>query len=186
MEFWKDIQDYESIYQISSFGNVRSLDRYQNGKFYKGQIIKPIPRNGYLSVWLYKDGDRSIKNVHRLVAMQFIPNPNNYPVVNHIDGNKQNNNKANLEWTTVSYNTKHAYEKGLIKTTENMIKARRENVKIAAQSCEIKVKCVERNIVYDSVIQAAKDNGLKGSSSIIRACKNPNKKAAGFHWEYVN
>ena len=102
---WKDVPGYEGLYQVSNFGEVRSL-------FYRGkklvQILKAAAdKKGYLHVGLWKDGKVRTKQVHRLVALAFIPNPNNLSVVNHIDWNKQNNRVDNLEWCTVRYNSMH-------------------------------------------------------------------------------
>ena len=102
MEEWRDIKGYEGRYQISSEGRVRSLDRIgKNGYSYKGKILKPRPtKRGYIKANL----SGKIYAVHRLVAQAFIPNPNNYPVVNHKDENPSNNCIENLEWCDVKYN----------------------------------------------------------------------------------
>lgn len=121
-EIWKDIPNYEGFYQISSFGNVRSLDRvihFQKGNpkrntFSKGKRIKnQISNSGYYRTKLCKNQTRKMFSVHRLVAEVFIPNPENKPQVNHIDGNRLNNHVENLEWATMSENVLHAYETGL-------------------------------------------------------------------------
>ena len=112
MEQWKDIEGYEGIYQISSHGRVRS---FKNGKI---KIMKPrINDKGYNTACLRKDGKSKYKLVHRLVAEAFIPNNDGKPYVNHIDGNKLNNNINNLEWVTPSENTLHAISTGLLDIT---------------------------------------------------------------------
>lgn len=116
-EFFKDIPNYEGIYQVSNLGNVKSLDRkiYSNGKFHYTQKEKFLKHcktnNGYLYVVLYKSLKQKHFNIHRLVAESFLLNKNQ--CVNHIDGNKLNNNISNLEWVTNSENHIHAYENGL-------------------------------------------------------------------------
>lgn len=95
MEQWKDIEGYEGLYEVSNMGRVRNN---------KGKILKPQMRRMYLSHILYKDGIPHNWSVHRLVAKAFIPNPNNYEVVNHKDENKLNNEASNLEWCTTGYN----------------------------------------------------------------------------------
>ena len=92
-EIWKDINGYEGLYQVSNKGRVRSLDKYDSmGRLHKGDIKAIIKnRTGYLCTDLYKNGERKNVTVHRLVAETFIKNPNNYNVVNHIDGDKTNN-----------------------------------------------------------------------------------------------
>lgn len=119
IEIWKDVFGYEGIYQVSNFGNVKSIDRivtFINGKevFFKGVYLKKsFDRDGYIHLSLTKN--RVSKNyfVHRLVAISFIPNILNKPLVNHIDGNKSNNIVSNLEWSTLSENRQHAYRTGL-------------------------------------------------------------------------
>ena len=114
-EIWKDIKDYEGLYQCSSLGKVRSLDRYveeHSGKkqFRKGQIIKPkLNKNGYLQLALNKNAKRKMKYVHILVAETFLENNEKLKTVNHKDGNKLNNNIDNLEWSSYSENNQHAY-----------------------------------------------------------------------------
>lgn len=116
METWKDIQGYEGIYQISSYGQVRSLDRFDGIRYRKGQLIAlAMKKNGYLQVGLRKDGKRKWFGVHRLVAIHFIDNPLNKSQVNHIDCNKQNNHVSNLEWVSPEENMKHARDNGLMK-----------------------------------------------------------------------
>jgi len=103
MEIWVDINGYEGYYQISTFGNVRSVDRlvrHSRGgmRKLKGKIIKtyPSPTSGYLVAHLRKEGVRSAKSVHRLVALAFVDNPHNMPEVNHKSGNKLDNHDTNL------------------------------------------------------------------------------------------
>ena len=115
-ELWKDIEGLEGIYQISSKGKVRSLDRWvtdKNGKkvFWKSQPIKPHPQHkdgsGYLQAVLRMNGKYVHFLIHRLVAKAFIPNPNNLEQVNHIDENKHNNDVNNLEWLSRLDNTRY-------------------------------------------------------------------------------
>ena len=105
-EIWKDIIGYEGLYQVSSYGRVRSLDRYDSRNcFRKKRILKLCAnRLGYLKVGLWSNGKVKHHLVHRLVAEAFIPNPNNLPIINHIDENPSNNNVDNLEWCTAKYN----------------------------------------------------------------------------------
>lgn len=109
IEIWIDIKGYEGIYQVSSYGNVRSL------KYDKCRILKPFNCGGYYNVDLCKNCVEDYRRIHRLVAEAFIENDdkNNKTYINHIDGNKHNNHISNLEWCTASYNTKHAYDTGL-------------------------------------------------------------------------
>lgn len=118
-EVWKDIIGYENSYQISNKGNLRSLDRllrsgYDSFRNCKGVILKTkLDKYGYLTIGLSKNQCSKWYTIHRLVAIHFIPNPENKPTVNHIDGNKLNNNDWNLEWNTVLENFRHAKSIGL-------------------------------------------------------------------------
>lgn len=116
IEIWKDIPNYETLYQISNLGNVKSLSYgAKNIKRSNRQKLLKLSLNncGYVKVQLYKNGKATEHYVHRLVALAFIPNPNKLPQVNHIDGNKTNNCSENLEWVTASDNQKHAITHGL-------------------------------------------------------------------------
>lgn len=102
MEVWKQVENYPT-YEISSYGRLRK--KYLNGK---QKILKPdVINGGYLRWTLSKDGMTKRFIAHRLVAMHFIQNPNNYPDVNHIDNDRQNNHVENLEWCTPLQNAKH-------------------------------------------------------------------------------
>lgn len=109
-EIWKDVPNLP--YEVSNFGVVRRKE----GKYkYKDRThIKPYLNNkGYYCVNLYMNSKVYKYQVHRLVGIAFVPNPNNYPVINHIDGNPLNNHESNLEWCTQSHNMKHAWDTGL-------------------------------------------------------------------------
>ena len=152
-EIWKDCKGYEGLYQVSNLGRVWNvkLQRYLKGSYDK---------DGYIRVNLTaKNGKAKIERVHRLVALAFLDNPNNYPQVNHKDENKQNNCVSNLEWCDAKYNT--TYSKG---------KA---------------VKCIELNKVYKCSQDAAKELNIDGSS-IRKACRGKQKIAGGYLWEYYN
>jgi len=110
-EIWKAVADSNGIYYISSHGRVKSY------KYGKERILKPALGgrfgNQYLFVILLIKSERKTKKIHRLVAQEFIENLSNKPQVNHIDGNKLNNNMSNLEWVTARENIKHAWDTGL-------------------------------------------------------------------------
>ena len=107
-ELWKPVPDYEG-YHVSNFGRIKRI--YKNGKL---KILNPtLIRKGYPRVCLCKDNQKKTFLVHRLVAKTFIPNPENKPQVNHLDGCKLNNHVSNLEWATQSENMRHAYDTGL-------------------------------------------------------------------------
>ena len=123
MDNWKDVKGYEGIYKVSDTGKIRSVERYvvgENGsgiyqKLIKGRILRRgINRTGYYKLQFSVKGVSKTVLAHRLVAMAFIPNPENKPEVNHIDGDKFNNNITNLEWVTRAEQMQHAYRTGLI------------------------------------------------------------------------
>ena len=109
-EIWRPIKDYEGLYEVSSLGNVRSVDRYvMNGNRYrllKGKPIKVFPDSkGYLRVRLCKNNKAKNYSVHRLVANAFIPNPNNLPCIDHINTIRDDNRVENLRWCTQKENS---------------------------------------------------------------------------------
>lgn len=108
-EIWKDIPRYEGLYQVSNLGRVKSVDRFDNrNRYLKGKVMKQrLDKRGYFKVNLSNTGKKKLWFVHRLVAIAFIPNPYDFPVINHKDENPQNNNVDNLEWCTVKYNTNY-------------------------------------------------------------------------------
>ena len=119
MEVWKDIKGYEGYYQISNFGRVKRLATKVSGKLgsirsLPERMITPRKQNDYLCVALQNNNRVNIR-IHRLVAIHFIPNTKNRLEINHIDGDKKNNNVDNLEWCTRKENVNHAHKIGLVK-----------------------------------------------------------------------
>ena len=112
-EIWKDIKEYEGLYQVSNLGRVKSFPR--NGTQVNAIKILTLKlhHTGYYRVTLSKNNKRIDKLVHRLVAETFIPNPNRKPQVNHKDGDKLNNRVDNLEWNTCLENVQHSIYTGL-------------------------------------------------------------------------
>lgn len=176
-EIWKDIKGYEGLYQVSNLGKVRSLDRkilFKNGhiQFFKGKILSlSKDKNGYIHIILHKDNKTKIFRVHRLVAETFIPNLENKPQVNHIDGNKENNCLSNLEYCTIKENHIHAYRTGLHNAP--------------------KKKCIQKdlngNIIknWDSLKQIKLELGYD-CSAISRCCRNIQKTSYNFIWDFAD
>lgn len=105
LEIWRPVIGYEGLYEVSSYGRVRGLDRFDGRNKITGKILSVnYEKNGYCSVALSKYGNMKRHKIHRLVAQAFIPNPDNLPQVNHKDENKENNRVENLEWCTAKYN----------------------------------------------------------------------------------
>lgn len=155
---FKPIKGFEHEYAINKNGRILSLltDQIANTS---------VDTNGYLMVNLYKDGKRYAKRVHILVAQAFIPNPDNLPVVNHIDGNKTNPNVTNLEWCTYSENTQHAHRTGLQDKTSNKEVVREDGKR------------------YASLTEAAKDTGIS-KSAISKVLHGVRVSAGGYRWKY--
>lgn len=119
-EIWRDIKGYEGLYQVSDLGRVKSLKKEWvsgNGSLRKHDelIMKQTEeKSGYMSIKLCKNGVFTRKKIHRLVAENFLANTNDYPQINHKDGDKRNNKVNNLEWITSSGNIHHAIRNNLI------------------------------------------------------------------------
>lgn len=117
---FKDIEEYEALYQISNFGDVKSFPKWDGTHFTKEKILKPQKdKYGYLLVSLYKNKKKKIFKVHRLVLRAFIGKSSLQ--VNHKDGIKSNNELKNLEYCTPSENIKHAFKIGYMKNHKNPI-----------------------------------------------------------------
>lgn len=173
-EIWKDIAGYEGLYEVSSKGRVRSLPR-QTGKFgIKGRILKQFNnRGGYCCVCLSKEGCSATIGVHRLVAIAFVPNPENKPQVNHKDEDKQNNNADNLEWVTLQENLEHG----------TRAKRQRKSITESLGIPVIQILKDEHTAIkeYESISQAAE--AVNASPSEIRNCiEGKVKTVKGFCW----
>lgn len=125
IEIWKpvNIAPFTGMYEVSNFGKVKKLaitvehkSKIIPGERRKKQefVLTQSVVNGYLSVALFNGNTKKQIKVHRLVALHFIGNPNNYDQINHKDGNKMNNHCSNLEWCDQSHNMKHAHSIGLV------------------------------------------------------------------------
>lgn len=184
-EVWKDIPGYEGMYQISNTGRVKSLSRERkcnrNSVATVKERIKPhfVNKKGYCQIGLCKNGKRTGFHVHRLVAMAFIPNPYNKKTVNHIDGNKSNNNVENLEWATYSENIKHAFLNNLIDNSHSYDERKKPIVQMDKESGELLN-------TYDSIGSAMRSIGKNTKNAIISCCKGRIKTAYGFCWLYKN
>ena len=120
-EIWKDVVGYEGLYKVSNKGRVWSVPRLNRGRNFGGYIKKPfIDKRNRCSILLSKDGKEWNNITARLVAEAFIPNPHNYPQVNHKDENPLNNNVENLEWCTAKYNCNYGTRIDRIKEKQNM------------------------------------------------------------------
>ena len=177
IEKWKDIKEFEGLYQISDKGNVKSLERYivmKNGKsrFYPEKILKHGKNNrGYHKVELYTlDSKKTTHLIARLVAEAFIENPNNLPEVNHKDENKKNNFINNLEWCTEIYNSNYG------------TKGQRISDKNSLTTYQYSLNG-ELITIYKSTLEAQRITGFD-RVSIQQCCTNSLKTSNGFVWSY--
>tara|TARA_R110000796_G_scaffold171070_3_gene288036 strand:+ start:63 stop:584 length:522 start_codon:yes stop_codon:yes gene_type:complete len=163
-EIWKDIKDYEGIYQVSNLGNVKSLGRVVLRKNdtkikLKEKILKPgKSKSGYLIISLYKNKRGKSHIVHRLIINTFIPCLDKKEV-NHIDGDKSNNKLDNLEWCDRSYNIKHAYD--------NNLKSNKGSEVSWAKLTDSDILDIRKSIDNNSIL-GEKYNVSKGHISKIR------------------
>lgn len=138
-------------YKVSSNGDVVNT--------VTGRKLKPnLVKTGYHHVTLCDENGHHQRTVHRLVATEFIPNPNEYEYINHKDGNKTNNRVDNLEWCTPSENMKHAYRTGLQKPIPEQIKS---SLSKAQNARKKPVRNIETGETYDSVVECARSVGMK-------------------------
>lgn len=182
IETWKDIPNYEGLYQASNLGNIKSIG-YGRPKLLKLVLNK---RLGYLYVTLWKDKKLLGKRVHRLIAQTFLENPEEKPEVNHLDGVKINNNVENLEWSTEKENTIHYIKNGLRKykiSEEHRDKINKSNILKRAKTVQQFDK--ENNLIaeFKSAGEAAKSINI-GKGNIINCCNGKLKSARGFLWKY--
>lgn len=135
MEIWKDIENYEGLYQVSNLGNVKSLKTNKNLYYSRSTRTK-----NYLKVILVKNGTRKSYYIHRLVADAFIPNFENKPIVNHKDYNPMNNKVDNLEWCTYKENNNYGTRNLKILATSilNAIKEQYDNQEIIETAEKLK------------------------------------------------
>lgn len=174
-EEWKDIDGYKG-YMVSNLGNIISKEKvWVTGRGtcrhkYQSQM-KKVERNGYLYVGFCLNGKSKSLLIHRLVAKAFIPNPQNFPVVNHINGIKGDNRVENLEWLTPGENQKHAFRIGLKKATDSSKPIYQFSLNGEFIREWKNFKEVTDSLGYDR-------------SALIRVCKQRQKSSYGYTWKY--
>ena len=183
-EIWKDIKGYEGYYQVSNFGEVKSLDRIirnegnkGSNKFskYKGKILSKSKRaKGYLAVVLTKKCKAKSFLVHRLVAEAFIENPQKLPLINHKDENKQNNFVDNLEWCDNKYNINYGSWR------QKQSKSHTNSAVSSKPVCQFDE---DYNFIakYPSVAEAKRKTKISHIASVARGER---KSAGGYIWVY--
>lgn len=185
MEVWKDIPEYNGLYKVSNLGNVKRIAKtYFCGnntkRVLEERLIVGDMAKGYKRVELWDNRNHKKYMVHRLVAQAFIPNPDNKPEIDHIDGNPLNNKVDNLRWCNHTENLNNPItlkRKSIAAKGNHMIGrfgALHHNSK--------KVKCVETGTVYGGIAEAERKTGTRQISSV---CRGARKTAGGYHWQYV-
>lgn len=186
-EEWRTVPEW-NLYEISNFGRLRGKDRTirENYRPYlrKGRLLKPNKdRHGYYVFSFKQDGRKKELKIHRLVAMCFIPNPENKPCVNHIDNNPSNNHVTNLEWVTMQENTDWMIKQGRFKRTKQWLDRLHES-----QSKDYKpIKGI--NIMTGEKLYFVNLNSVRNMgflpSSVCNCCKGKRNKHKGYRWEYI-
>ena len=188
MEIWKDISGYEGLYQISNYGNLRSLvDKYGRKRIMPRKLQKSS--KGYLQTRIYKNHVGKTVKIHRLVAEAFIPNPNNYPMINHKDEDKTNNcvylnddgsvdcAKSNLEWCDNQYNAN--WGTGI----ERMAK---KHINHPSKSKPVKQYSLDGQFIkeYPSQTEAARQTGFL-QASISQSCRRKISQTNGYIFTFT-
>lgn len=181
MEVWKDIEGYEGLYQVSNQGNVLSLN-YAN-KGYSKQLTPKCNNRGRLWVELVKQKKKKPMLIHRLVATAFIPNPNNYPQINHKDENPKNNEASNLEWCNSLYNNHYSMKLHPDRPRE------RKSTPIYEKRNDLKINQYDKS---GNLIRQWKNSRTifletkMSDWSISECCRGHRRSAYGFIWRYAN
>lgn len=186
MEIFKNIPNYEGIYQISNLGNIKSLSRkckMRYGFYISKEFLLKHTKNskGYIQTCLRKDNIDKNVLFHRLVAEVFISNPLNKKEVNHINGIKNDNRVENLEWCTRTENERHSWNVLNKKPYWNKSNGVTHSKSLPVNKMDLMGNYLES---YGSVRCAARENNITSSSGIIKCCKGKLKKHHGFIWEY--
>lgn len=168
----KTIKDFP-MYEITTNGKIWS--KYRN--IY---LCPKFDKDGYATVTLYKNSRKYSRRVHRLVAETFIPNPNNYPIVNHKDENVKNNNVENLEWCNYSYNTRygHGIEK-MLNSRGDKLKGKNNYGAISIVQLDLNYNFIKK---WDCAANASRELGIF-RGEIRRCCNGIRKTAGGYIWK---
>lgn len=177
-EKWDTLGCLKGFYEISNYGRVKSLKRNTA----REKIIKPrIGKDGYWYVTLCVNGKKHTYKIHRLVAILFIPNPNNLPQVNHIDGDKTNPRADNLEWCTASYNQIHANKLGL---THHWMKGKKGGDCMFSRKINQYTKDGTFIKQWDSMSDVNRELGIP-VPHLVRVCKGTRKSTRNYIWRYA-
>lgn len=189
-EEWRPVVGYDGSYEVSSMGNIRSLDRLNGrGSWIKGRLMKPaMNQKGYMRVGLSFKGKQTYYSVHRLVAQAFVTNPDDKPQVNHINENKTDNRVSNLEWVTNRENAVHGTK--IQRTTANIDYAKKvANTDYALIARKLAKAVTATHLRSGEVLgfpsmQEAQRNGFH-AGAVSRCCKGELAHYKGYVWEYA-
>ncbi len=198
-EIWKPVVGFEGLYEVSSYGRVRTVPHYtMRGKSEHAEVKERVlkfflSKKGYYCIKLRKDGIAIHKRVHRLVAEAFIPNPENKPQIDHIDTDKLNNVVSNLRWATPSENKNndltrahHSHVQSQADVIEKCMSGRAAN---GGKTRRRAVRQYDKNenlvAEYSSMANAQRATGIK-TSFISSACSGKIHFAGGYRWEYAD
>lgn len=182
-EIWKDIEEYKGAYQVSNLGQVKALERIDNsGHLRKEMVLKQNDSRGYKTVILYKNGKPKSFQVHRLVAIAFIPNPNNLPQVNHKDENPGNNIVENLEWCDNRYNCGFGTRNKRISKNATGKHINRIDISRKVKQYSLSGTFIKE---WESAAEIERQTGFD-ASSIGKCCRNipKYKTARGYIWRF--
>lgn len=185
MEIWKPIPGYEGYYEASNMGRIRSVERQIEHKRYPGKLVRRTSRilrnatltNGYKAIALSKGNKKFRHKVHRIIALTFIPNPDNLPCIDHINGKRYDNRPENLRWCTVRQNAFWREEsKGHVRNQSRTILCK-ETGGTFKTSYEAAEWVNKKNMTNST-------NWKTIAGNIRDACKFDKRTAYGFHWAY--
>ena len=170
-EVWKDIPQYEGLYQVSNVGRVKALPRervnHTGGRWIQPELIlsTSFTKDGYEKVSLHtKNHKRKTERIHRLVALAFIPNPEGKPEVNHINCIRHDNRVENLEWCSHQENCAYT--------------------SVCGNKSDKLIQCIETQQIFNTSTEAAKVNG-GDAGNIRKAAREYNRSVYGFHYIYI-
>ena len=192
MEIWKPIKGFEEFYDVSNYGRIRSKDRIKKLSFgrqgiLRGKILKLQPNSkGYLRIQLCnKRGEKTYFFVHRLVAQAFIENPQNLPVVNHLDFDYTNNRADNLEWTTLKGKVQYSLVRGRFKRTKEWLEHLKKSIDIKMAKSVIGTNEATGEIIFFKALNDCAKSGFQ-PSCVSNCCTGKRKHHLGFTWRFAN